>query len=395
MSNRKTAPIMLIMTKIILLSIIPVTFPPLFLYLQKRKPSFGKINPIIISYLIGIILGNTGIMNEATRSSMDTIASVSAILAIPLMLYSLNLRNFGKLAGKAGLSMLLASLSVTVLSFTAHLLFRESIEESWKLAGLTIGVYTGGTPNLAAIRVALGVNMSSFLAVHTADMLWSALYLLFILSFGKKWIAKLLPGRNLPLQDSLHQEIHPEGKKWDRSVLSKAKMQPLLRNLGLALLVVAAGVGISALVPEDFSVLVTILVITTLSLGLSFLTPVRKTEFSFQLGEYFIYVFCIAAGALGDISELVKSAPQMILFVGFVLFGSFLLHILLCRITGVDGNTMMITSTSAICSPPFVPVVAVNLEASHLIIPGITTGLIGYALGNYLGSLAAHLFALI
>lgn len=50
---------------------------------------------------------------------------------------------------------------------------------------------------------------------------------------------------------------------------------------------------------------------------------------------------------------------------------------------------MIITSTSAIYSPPFVPVVAVALGNKEVIFAGITTGLIGYAAGNYLGVIIA------
>ncbi len=78
-----------------------------------------------------------------------------------------------------------------------------------------------------------------------------------------------------------------------------------------------------------------------------------------------------------------------------VLFGSFILHVLLCSLFKIDVDTMLIVSVSAICSPPFVGVVAVSLKARKLILPGITTGIIGYAAGNYLGiALAEALKAL-
>ena len=72
-------------------------------------------------------------------------------------------------------------------------------------------------------------------------------------------------------------------------------------------------------------------------------------------------------------------------FVLFCIFGSLLLHALLCRIFKIDTDTMIITSTSAICSPPFVPVVANALKNKEIILSGLYTGIIGYAIGNYLG----------
>jgi len=65
--------------------------------------------------------------------------------------------------------------------------------------------------------------------------------------------------------------------------------------------------------------------------------------------------------------------------------GSLLLHALLCKLAGVDSDTFMVTSVSAICSPPFVPLLVKALGNPGVMLSGMTTGIIGYALGNYLG----------
>ncbi|HOL18438.1 MAG TPA: DUF819 family protein, partial [Bacillota bacterium] len=57
----------------------------------------------------------------------------------------------------------------------------------------------------------------------------------------------------------------------------------------------------------------------------------------------------------------------------------------------IDTDTFIITSTSAICSPPFVPVVANALKNKEIILSGIYTGIIGYAIGNYLGITFAYI----
>ena len=45
----------------------------------------------------------------------------------------------------------------------------------------------------------------------------------------------------------------------------------------------------------------------------------------------------------------------------------------------------MITSVAAVGSPPFVPMMARALNNPGTILPGMTTGVISYALGSYLG----------
>ncbi|MBS4059644.1 MAG: DUF819 family protein, partial [Bacteroidetes bacterium] len=70
---------------------------------------------------------------------------------------------------------------------------------------------------------------------------------------------------------------------------------------------------------------------------------------------------------------------------------SLFMHVLLSKIFKIDADTVMITSTAMICSPPFVPVVAGAIKNKEVILPGITIGIIGYAIGNYLGFLIANL----
>ena len=65
--------------------------------------------------------------------------------------------------------------------------------------------------------------------------------------------------------------------------------------------------------------------------------------------------------------------------------GSLGLHACLCKLARVDADTFMATSVAAVCSPPFVPMLARVLNNPATLFSGMTTGIIGYALGNYLG----------
>ena len=62
-----------------------------------------------------------------------------------------------------------------------------------------------------------------------------------------------------------------------------------------------------------------------------------------------------------------------------------LLQILFSRIFKLDGDLMLASSIALINSPPFVPMVAAVLKNRDVILPGIAIGLLGYAVGNYLG----------
>jgi uncharacterized membrane protein len=88
---------------------------------------------------------------------------------------------------------------------------------------------------------------------------------------------------------------------------------------------------------------------------------------------------------MAQIEVILASSLPILGFVAVAVFGSLALHVLLARLFRVDTDTLLITSTAAICSPPFVGMVAVAIRNRSLIPAGITTGIVGYAIGNYLG----------
>ena len=157
-------------------------------------------------------------------------------------------------------------------------------------------------------------------------------------------------------------------------------------------MVLGASLALSGLFPEAHGDAVTILTITTLGIACSFIPGIRAIRKTFQAGMYLIYIFCLVVGSMANLKELFTRVNWTILvFVIFCIFGSLLLHALLCRIFKIDTDTMIITSTSAICSPPFVPVVANALKNREIILSGLYTGIIGYAIGNYLGISISYL----
>jgi len=59
----------------------------------------------------------------------------------------------------------------------------------------------------------------------------------------------------------------------------------------------------------------------------------------------------------------------------------------------IDADNVIIVSTALTCSPPFVPVVAGALHNKEIIISGLTVGIIGYAIGNYMGIIMAQILS--
>ena len=366
-----------------------VLFPVVLLYLKEHIAFMAKWSTLIVCYIVGLLIGNIGILPQSATGLLDALSSVAVAISIPLLLFSVDIAQWKKLSGSAILAFVLAALSVSVVSGIAYAFFRTTSSESSKVAGMLVGLYTGGTPNLAAIKTALNVDQDVYLAVHTSDIMLSAVYLLVVMSIAKPILKHVLPLKN-----------------WDSDVASSTSLnftmgfsdyfkkglwKKILAGFGLAAAIVGVSQGLSMLVPTEFQTMVTILLITSLALAASFVPTIRALPMTFATGEYFLYVFAVAVGAMGNIAQIFNNAGIYFIYVATVLFGSLLLHAGLCALFKIDVDTMLIVSVSAICSPPFVGLAAVSLKARKLILPGITTGIIGYAVGNYLGIALAQI----
>ena len=367
-----------------------VLFPALVIYLCQRYPFVDKIGAVIICYIGGIVIGNLHLLPPDSFKVLDALTTVTIPVALPLLLFSMNIRRWFRLAGKTMISLGLIIVAVMVMALAGNLLFNGKIDDAWKVSGLMVGVYTGGTPNLAAIKTALSVDPSTYLAIHTADVAVSAVYILFAITFAQKIFLFFLPAFS---SGNAHADTDP-GKDINcySGIFKKPVVIGLLKALGLSILIFAMGGGLTLVLPKSISMAAAILVITTLGIAASTVPRIRKIPMTFQLGQYFILIFCMAVASMAELSRLFSAAPILLVWVAFMVFGTMILHMLLSIVFKVDADTVLITSVAAICSPPFVPIVAGAIKNKEIVVSGLTTGIIGYAIGNYLGVFCAYLF---
>jgi uncharacterized membrane protein len=373
------------MVAIIVLALFFVLFPALIIWLgEKRFALVDRIGAVVICYAAGIILGNIGILPKGAATVQDITTTVAIPLALPLMFFSLDVGAWARSSGKALLAFGLEVIAVVVVSVAGFFIFRGTIgPETAKLTGMLNGVYTGGTINLAAVGTALRVSPTLYVAANTSDIVISGLYLLFLVTIGQRFIGIFLPAWKKSAAGPAQMEVEEWGSY--KGFFSRERFPRLLGSLGLALLIFGIGALFSLLLPGQWGTITTILVITSLGIGASFIKPIRRIRMTYQLGQYFILVFCLVVGSMADLSKLVSVIPGVIGYVSVAIFGSLILHMLLCAIFRIDTDTMIITSVAGICSPPFVPMVASALKNRDIIVPGIITGIVGWVIGTYLG----------
>jgi uncharacterized membrane protein len=375
--------------KIILVAFYLFT-PWLILFLCHRFRFVNKIGSVVIAYAVGIVVGNIGILPAGSEIVQEWITNLTIPLAIPLLLFSTDIKAWLTIAGKTLLSMLLALLAVVIMVFVGYFIFKgKGMEELWKIGGMLVGVYSGGTPNLAALKMMLEVDANTYIITHTYDMLLSSIYLVFLLIAGQRFFSLFLPP--FPLKHKDKNIINDwDGKDPFEGMLKKRAIKPLLGVFGLSIGIFGVSYLLSLLFDPSREMVVIILSITTLGIAFSFVPSINKINKSFELGMYLILIFSIDVASMADISKFAGSAPNLLNYVSLAVFGSLALHLLFSRLFKVDTDTMMVTSTALICSPPFVPVIAGAIKNREVVVSGLTVGIIGYAVGNYLGFLVAQ-----
>lgn len=364
--------------------------PALVIHFSSRYLLFRKAGHVIIVYALGLIIGNIGVLPDSIFALQDNLSSITILLALPLLLMSLDIGSWTKMAGKTFLSLVSGISAMLIAVVAGHFIFRNHIPETWKVSGMLVGVYTGGTPNLASLKDALQVDPTTYILVHTADIVVSALFLFFVMTIGRKVFNRILPYSYFYRGRFNQQKSVFNAFENYEEMFEKHNLIPSLGTAAVSILILIIGFLASLLLP-DFKAVVAILVITTLGIITSQIQSLKRAPKNFEMGMYLILVFSLAVSSMADMSELQHNILPLLGFVSFVVFVSLILHALFSRIFKSDPDTMMICSTALICSPPFVPVVAGALNNRDIIISGISIGIVGYAVGNYLGVFIAYL----
>lgn len=360
--------------------------PACVLWLCRRFPLLDKIGPVLILYIVGIIFGNL-FHPSGMADVQEVLSSATVPLAIPLMLFSCT---FQRSKTRSQLIALLLGLAAVTLSVLAgYFIFGMNMEDGAKIGGMLTGVYTGGTINLASLKVMLDVPEETFILLNSFDMVVSFIYLTFLLSIGIRLFRRWLPVE----KSNDDQEIkEQENEQPFKGLFTKQG----LRDAGVLLAVDALIIGISAglglLAGDGAFMTVLILSLTTLGIAVSFWKPIKKRKYGYEIGMYCIYVFSVVVASMADLRSLsISGSLNMLGYLTFVIFFSLLLEVLAAKPLKVDADTMTVSSVAYICSPPFVPMMAAAMKNKSVLASGLAVGVVGYAVGNYLGFLIARL----
>ena len=385
------------MIKIYIILACYILFPVLIIEGFKRWSIVKKIGTVVLAYAVGIIAALCGVFHfvepavGATFSKLQsTLMSVAVPLAIPLMLFNCDFKLWTKALPKTAWALVTGVVSVLVAVVSGFFIFRNYVPDPSKVSAMMTGIYTGGTMNFNALGASLNVDKSVMAIVLAFQMVITTPYIFFLLGGGYKIFRKLLPYKDITHRGRMDEDnVETADVENYYGMFEKKNFVGMLKGFGLSVCFLAVGAGLALLITGKLNELVVILTITTLSIIASFFKKVRELPKTFELGMFFILIFSVIVASMFNINSVNGGSLYIGGFVLWIMGVSVVLHLALCRIAKVSGDLYCVCQVGLLCSPPFVPPIAGAMKNKKVLISGIVVGLVGYAVGTYLGAILA------
>lgn len=370
--------------------------------LEEKYRWAKSLGSALLGILMGMLLSNIGILpgeNETYRFLVGPGVSVGIVL----ILFSVDVRTVFSAGPRMLAAFGIAALGTAAGAITGGLLWSGLVgPETWKLTGQFTGTYTGGGVNFAALGEALGTQADMFTAGIAADVIITAIWLAVCLTVPVAF-ARWNPrggdtgleggaspeGAASPADGSSNGPVASEDATLEKTLFASRrpiKLTDVAALVALGIGTVRAAEHIGELVP----VLPEVLWLTTIAILLAQIPAVRRLAGSAVIGNYLVLLFLASNGARSVIANIVEVGPGVFYFAattvavhGLILFG-------LGRLAGLQLSTLAVASQAAIGGPASAMALASARGYADKLLPGVAVGLLGYAMGNYIGYFIAQ-----
>ena len=360
-------------------------------WLDRRFAALGKVGASLLAIVFGAVLSNTGAV-PVSSPVYDAVLGPVTSLSIAWLLLSVNLGDLKK-AGRRMVGAFGLAVAGTVLgAFVAAAIYQARFgDDTWRLAAAMTGTYSGGSVNFISVGRAAGLSGPLFAGATAADNVATALWLAVTLMMPI-WLRRFYPQPRATLPPAAADAKPATGQDAAASSADRLAQHPYFAPEAISaaqvasvfaagLLVVLASEWMASVVPG----VPAILWLTTLALLLGHSPLYRKAPGALQLGAVGLHFFFVLIGVLSRFSEIAAVGPEVLFFTltvvgvhGIVAFGA-------GKLLRLDMGSIAVASQAAVGGPSSALAVAVSREWRHLVLPGVVVGLLGYAVGTYLG----------
>jgi len=363
----------------------------LSVWLDARYAWARKISPVVMILFLAGLISNIGLITDRSEY-YDGLAGFTVPFAVCLILFTVNLADLKRAGGPLLAAFTVACIGTVFGVLAAGLLLESQLAgilggEAWKLAGPFTGTYTGGSLNFFAMWNGLEIgNPDLFAAANAVDNLTLfPLFAVWIIVPG--WLGRWFPSARFwgtvdeEASEDEDKVVHPELRILD------------VVGLGFAAVAIMAVSNLikTHLIAGFMPSFPTILIVTTFALALAQFKFMGRLRGAFEIGNLSFYLFFCAVGAMINVKMAIVLSPVLFLYVTIMIVVHMVGVYGIGRLLRLDIRLLTIASAAAKSGPPTVVALANVHGWKTLVLPGVAMGLLGYAVGNYLGFAAAYM----
>ncbi len=368
------------------------------IYIEQNCRWAAKIPGAVIALLIALAASNFGLI-PTDAPVYDAVWGYIVPLAIPLLLFQLDLHALFKESGRLLIIFLISSVGTMLGTLAGFYLLKDHIPELDKISGMIAASYTGGGVNFAAMTARLEPDKALTAATIVADNLMMACY--FFILIGLSALPAVRRFWGSPYQDSL-DENGSEGQNaaadyWRAKPVS---LQNIALSLGAAMSIVAVSFTVSkwlkgvlgeggnvaldmlfGLVTDKYLLLTSL---TLLAIAL-FRRGMRRLDGSQELGTYGIYLFFVVIGIPASIPLIIQNAPLLFVFTLLVALINLLVTLVFGKLLKFGIEEIVLVCNANIGGPTTAAALAIGKGWRGLVGAILLIGTVGYIIGNYVG----------
>lgn len=366
-----------------------VTFVFAAMYAERHFRWAKAVGAALICLVGGMVLSSIGLM-PSSSSAYDVIWSMITPLAIPLVLFSANLKKILKESGKMLGMFLIACCGTMIGAFISSIIFHGKIDEIWKAAAVLTGSQTGGSVNVVVMADVWNVTGSYFDAVYVADIitftftLFTLVMLPSIAILRKRFKCMYdTPIVESALKDESGASIEPS-----MSIISIAKA------LAVSFIIVTVSVEVANLVngaTDNFIIqqlfgqkylLITLFTVILATIFPKFFDTMQGAQ---DLGIFMMFIFFVAVSIEADLKQVLSIGPWLIFFSAVIFVGILSISLLFGKIFKFSIEEISVAANAALGGPTTAAAAAAARGYKELVTPAVLVGTLGYILGNYFG----------
>lgn len=338
----------------------------------------GKKTAGVVWVLVAAMALSNFRITPFSSPAYDFVGAYMVSLAIPLLLFKADIRKILRESGKVVITFAIAS-AATVIGAVLGFYLIDLGEIGPKVAGVFTGGWVGGAVNFLAVSQVVQMTETEFTSAISASSVVSILALMTLVAMPSiRLVTRFIP---TSFTDTMAAHEKNELRETQRARIYLRHLSGSLA-LSFGICTVSASMAKFIAMPH-----VTILFVTLITLIIANLFPrmCESLEGEFELGMLFMYIFFAMVGSSTNATAFIGSAMNLFIYGMLMIIIHLCVVLIVAKVIKVDLAEAIVASGAALVGPAPTAAIAISQGWRSLVTPGIMCGILGYAIGTFIG----------